>query len=329
MVSSNAPHDAPVAISHQVFRDINALEVVVRDEERRDIRFTQLSLQPLHCDFVMVDFGNVRLIIASTNCPVRWLGAKIPDVIDFCGVLDPQQPTYSDLGYEVSYTTMSGLNPSIESDTVLPPKQVFFSLQISRDLVEETLTTLDLVDASYQYWRHNFVHAPHTLPSVQAYLRELLTLVQQCPGFLHQPYCRQLVLEDLVPLMIATLPTRPTGKQGLSPLRKAHIIKQAEAYIHDHLNQPLTVKALAEALYTSRRILFYAFEEVFGLSPMAYVKACRLQAVHRTLQAAEPETISIRAIAERHGFWSPGHFSRNYKTMFGQPPRQTLKQAKK
>lgn len=102
-------------------------------------------------------------------------------------------------------------------------------------------------------------------------------------------------------------------------------MKQAEDYMLAHLDQPLTLTQLCQALYVSKRSLFYGFEDMFGVSPMAYLKIQRLQTVRRSLKVATPETASVANIARQFGFWSPGHFSRDYKTMFGELPSETLR----
>jgi len=78
-------------------------------------------------------------------------------------------------------------------------------------------------------------------------------------------------------------------------------------------------------LHCSRRPLFYAFEEVFGVSPMVYLKARRLQAVRSALQLADPDQVGVMEVARRFGFWSSGHFARDYQRCFGERPLLTLK----
>jgi len=58
---------------------------------------------------------------------------------------------------------------------------------------------------------------------------------------------------------------------------------------------------------------------------MAYLKIQRLHGVRRLLKAADPNNSSIMAIANQFGFWSSGHFARDYKKMFGELPSQTIK----
>jgi AraC family ethanolamine operon transcriptional activator len=102
-------------------------------------------------------------------------------------------------------------------------------------------------------------------------------------------------------------------------------VKQAEEYMRAHLEASISLMSLCQALYTSERPLTYGFREVYGSSPMAYLKTLRLYAVRTQLQQAEATTTAIAEIAKRFGFRSLGHFSRDYKTMFGELPSETLK----
>jgi AraC-like DNA-binding protein len=58
---------------------------------------------------------------------------------------------------------------------------------------------------------------------------------------------------------------------------------------------------------------------------MAYLKVQRLHGVRRSLKLADPEISSVMAIANQFGFWSAGHFSRDYQKMFGELPSATIK----
>jgi AraC family ethanolamine operon transcriptional activator len=325
MVNSGSKSLSPTAIVHKIFHDIDELEVVSRANSQRDVRLIQLSLEQLQCEYYMADLGEIRMTFAITNCPIRCTGSKVKGHIDFSCVLDQRQPTLILHGYRTSHATLSGMDTNLETDMLLPPDQVFFTLQVKRDLVESCAEALNREDLITRNWQDNFVYAPETLPQVQDFLRELLTVMQQRPGFLQQPHCRTLVLEDLLPLVIGALPLQTNSTQGLETVRSATLLKAAEAYIQDHLEHPLTVKALAEVLNISKRSLFYNFNAMFGIGPMAYLKVHRLRAVRLNLLTAEPGLTTVAETAQRFGFWSLGHFARDYKTMFGETPRETLK----
>ena len=74
----------------------------------------------------------------------------------------------------------------------------------------------------------------------------------------------------------------------------------------------------------SERALHYAFQEVRRLSPMAYFRAVRLNAVRQELKAAAAGTATVHAVARRFGFWHTGEFAAAYWRLFGELPSQTL-----
>ncbi|NEQ41089.1 MAG: helix-turn-helix transcriptional regulator [Okeania sp. SIO3I5] len=93
-----------------------------------------------------------------------------------------------------------------------------------------------------------------------------------------------------------------------------------------HLETPLTLKQLAENLESSSAALSYGFQDLFGVSPMRYlkVKVRRLNAVRQRLKASDPKSCKIAILASEFGFYSPCHFTQDYKTMFGELPSETL-----
>ncbi|NET75843.1 AraC family transcriptional regulator [Okeania sp. SIO1F9] len=91
-----------------------------------------------------------------------------------------------------------------------------------------------------------------------------------------------------------------------------------------NLKKPLTLKQLAENLGSSSCALSFGFKDLFGVSPMRYLKIRRLNAVRQRLKASEPENCSIVFLANEFGFYCPSHFTRDYKAMFGELPSETL-----
>jgi AraC-like DNA-binding protein len=55
---------------------------------------------------------------------------------------------------------------------------------------------------------------------------------------------------------------------------------------------------------------------------MAYLRALRLNVVRHELRAVAA-TASVRAIAQRWGFWHTGEFAAAYRRLFGELPSQT------
>ncbi|WP_287287184.1 helix-turn-helix domain-containing protein [Okeania sp. SIO2B9] len=87
-------------------------------------------------------------------------------------------------------------------------------------------------------------------------------------------------------------------------------------------------RAPPSALFLVRTSFIPSFQELFGISPMRYLKVRRLNAVRQRLKASDPENCTITFLASEFGFYSPSHFTRDYKTMFGELPSETLRKKK-
>ncbi|WP_425293447.1 helix-turn-helix transcriptional regulator [Micromonospora cremea] len=101
-------------------------------------------------------------------------------------------------------------------------------------------------------------------------------------------------------------------------------MRRACALIADHHGEALTVGDVAEALRVSVRTLQDCFRRELQTTPTAYVRACRLEAVHRALRAAGPGA-SVTTVALQHGFVHLGRFASDYRVRFGESPSTTLR----
>lgn len=111
------------------------------------------------------------------------------------------------------------------------------------------------------------------------------------------------------------------------PDQQAHpgrIVRRACALISEHHGEALTVGDVAEALRVSVRTLQDCFRRELQTTPTAYLRACRLDAAHRTLRSAAPG-VSVTTVALEHGFVHLGRFAADYRSRFGESPSTTLR----
>ena len=90
------------------------------------------------------------------------------------------------------------------------------------------------------------------------------------------------------------------------------------------LGEHVSVTDLCRAAGVSERSLEYAFRDVMGLTPVAYLTRLRLHRVRQGLLAGTHGTTTVTAEALNWGFWHFGEFSRAYKDCFGELPSDTL-----
>ncbi|WP_199054841.1 AraC family transcriptional regulator [Aquitalea sp. ASV15] len=98
-------------------------------------------------------------------------------------------------------------------------------------------------------------------------------------------------------------------------------IQRSIEHIHRHYALPLSVALLAEMAGMSSSAFHESFKAVTGYAPIQYLKNTRLhQARHLLLQDAH----NISQAAYAVGYASPSQFSREFKRLFGLPPRAAI-----
>lgn len=102
----------------------------------------------------------------------------------------------------------------------------------------------------------------------------------------------------------------------LGALRDPQVGK-ALAWIHRAPTEPWTVESLAERVGMSRSAFAARFVDLMGDSPMAYVRAWRLDLAVDWL---EDGALSLADIAERLGYESEASFNRAFKRHAGKTP---------
>ncbi|MFO0928755.1 MAG: AraC family transcriptional regulator [Gemmataceae bacterium] len=132
----------------------------------------------------------------------------------------------------------------------------------------------------------------------------------------------------LAPLVLREITYRLlTGPQG-ARLRQiasagapAQRIARAIRWLRDHFADPLQVEALARQVGMSPSAFHLHFKGVTAMSPLQYQKRLRLQEARRLMLGAG---LDAAEAAFRVGYESPSQFSREYRRLFGAPPRRDV-----
>lgn len=87
-------------------------------------------------------------------------------------------------------------------------------------------------------------------------------------------------------------------------------LKEAIAYIHDHLDQNLTLAELSQLVYMSPHYFATLFKQSTGLTPHHYLTKCRIEKAKQLLARHE---LSLVEISHSVGFQSQSHFTRVFR----------------
>lgn len=119
------------------------------------------------------------------------------------------------------------------------------------------------------------------------------------------------------------------GEQGTRlrqmALASSHTQRVAKVinWIKQNYTQPLRIEALAREVHMSPSTLHHHFKAVTAMSPLQYQKQLRLQEARRLMLA---EAVDAATAGYHVGYESPSQFSREYRRLFGAPPRCDMEQ---
>jgi AraC-like DNA-binding protein len=100
--------------------------------------------------------------------------------------------------------------------------------------------------------------------------------------------------------------------------------RQARDFIKESAHESIQLGDVGNALGMSPRGVEVFFRSSLGIGPNVFIRHQRLHGVRRALLAAESEAGAVKDLALQWGFWHMGHFSENYRTLFGESPTSTL-----
>lgn len=187
--------------------------------------------------------------------------------------------------------------------------RIVFDLGVVGELIAEGVTELFITPTDRGL---SVTPIDEPLRDAVARLVELLDTPQ------HVQVVAPLILREIT-YRILVGPQGARLRQIASAGAPAQRIAQAIRWLKEHHAQPLRIEQLAKRTGMSPSALHLHFKNVTSMSPLQYQKQLRLQEARRLMLG---EGLDAAQAAFRVGYESPSQFSREYRRLFGAPPRQ-------
>jgi AraC-like DNA-binding protein len=202
----------------------------------------------------------------------------------------------------------------------------FYTVSVDeRSLQEQFPNAPDVLDLMENVQTRKLARHPTQTRRLRAWMRRLFS-ASQPQTTLPAAAPRKSVYGTLIPLLASAIGNDSvhTIEPSKCLTRRLSAVRACETYMHEHVDATLTLLDLSEVSGMRSRSLINAFEAITGFSPMDYLKRLRLSGVRRALQQANKQRTRIIDVATDWGFWHMGHFTADYRAMFGETPSQTL-----
>ena len=102
-------------------------------------------------------------------------------------------------------------------------------------------------------------------------------------------------------------------------------MRRAERFIEENAVKAIGLADVALAAGVSARSLQLAFSRFRDTTPMAHLRALRLELARSDLARAGQDGGSVTSVANAHGFGSFSRFAADYKARFHESPSETLR----
>jgi AraC-like DNA-binding protein len=198
-----------------------------------------------------------------------------------------------------------------------------YGLHVDEQLLEDTAVALGIPGLAGLPTPAS-VFTGGQVSAVRVILRRIFQAVRQPSLDVRQQGLARAIEWDLAVQLLRSL---VKGRRATTPrLRERdHALRKCMDFVERTSGQVITVRELLDVAHVSWRTLDYAFKERFGMTPQAFLRVRRLNAVRSDLIDATPAKGTISTLAGRWDFWHLGDFARDYQRLFGERPSDTLR----
>jgi len=323
----SGPH-AGIAQPAVTVIDITDPTAVNAGIELIDQEAVQLQSMPLRARRVILRLEPATVILQSTNRRLRTVTSLHPGLVAYV-TFGPRADGIVN-GVRIKPGVMLAAEPRTEAQFVVEPGWESLTLLVPPEDIRAHLVARH---------REPEFHVPRGIELLEVdperarslfdWGKRLATTAVRQPDIFNEGSKQQRAA--LVELFETLLSAAGTAHQ-IAPTRskragQAHskIVRIAETRALSEPGEHLSVSDLCRAAGVSERTLEYAFHNVMGLTPVAYLIRLRLHRVRQGLLAGSHATTTVTTEALNWGFWHFGEFSRAYKQCFGELPSDTLR----
>lgn len=231
-------------------------------------------------------------------------------------LLGDESYPYDALSYVVTSVDLPLASHIVEAT----PEKPYLGLTLELDLKEISgLMLQDSLTAAASGPINRGIGVSKTTPELLNAVERLVGLLdapQEIPVFghliRHEIYCRLLMDANQGPRLRQIVIAKSRGRQ----------IAKAIDWMKAHYNEPLSIKELAQRAGMSPSAFHQHFRSLTSISPLQFQKRIRLNEARRLMLAENMDAGNASYLV---GYESPTQFNREYKRMFGNPPRTDIK----
>ncbi len=167
----------------------------------------------------------------------------------------------------------------------------------------------------------------HAMAELQRLHAAAGDLAEHAPDIIANAEAARGLEQALILAMVGCLVTQDRPADSSAHRRHERIMRSFYAAIDEHPAEAVYIPQLCSIVGVPERTLRLCCYESLGMGPKRYLLLRRMNLAWRALRRADAKTSTVTNIAANLGFWNFGRFSVEYKTLYGESPSTTLRNA--
>ncbi len=196
-------------------------------------------------------------------------------------------------------------------------KRPFLGLILTLDIA---LVSSVMVEAGHAAPQSRDVMAIDVSPLSASLLGAVVRLVRLLDAPDEVPVLAPLIKREIVYRLLQS--AQSSRLRHIAVLNgNSHPIARAVKRIREHFDQPLQIERIAKEIGMSPSSFYHHFKAVTDMTPLQFQKQLQLQEARRLMLTEE---LDAATAGYRVGYNDASHFNREYKRLFGEPPKRDI-----
>jgi len=202
-------------------------------------------------------------------------------------------------------------------DASVSAPYVSFKLDIDLDLARELIAEVDQLGGATEGRGTGIAIGPVT-PQLAGAAMRLLDLLDH-PAEI--PIMARSIQREIL-YRVMTGPVGSRLRHSVQVGTQTNRVSTALRWLREHYDQPIRIETLADIAGMGESTLHHHFRALTAMSPLQYQKHLRLHEARRIMIA---DRVDAGSAALRVGYESVTQFNREYRRLFGVPPKTDVR----
>lgn len=304
--------------------EFNDFETFKEAALKWSLEFKQLDSGKFYGDISLLDSPQIQIGTTNLNRKLDQRGIAPAGYRTFIVPKRDLGGPYIWRGHEVLNNELLIQPKTREFSSISNPGWGIYTVSIAEDLVAGFIEEFELSDLIGRSMSAEVMKlSSHLMNRLRRQLDYVFDLAKQNASNVEKKAFRQIFFEGIPSMILNYWVSNELVENVPSSRIRDVAFRKAINFLNSCTTEMPTIKELCLISGASERTLQNAFKEKYGFGPKEFIRKQKLNLVRKELLQKKSSISKVQDVAHRYGFLHLGHFSSDYKNLFGELPSET------